>query len=274
MNNKLLSVIIPCYNSGEFLPDALESLDACSENNIIEVIVVNDGSTDKMTLSLLDELHAKGYNIIHQENKGPAAARNTGVRNSSTDFILFLDSDNMVRSDYISKGINILNTHPDVGVVYGKPNFFGDTTDERFTARKFSIYTIILGNYIDMCSLVRKKMWQDIGGFDEERVLIGHEDWEFWIRAGAAGWKFHYLDQVLYDYRVRAGSLVKQATESTKFKQMHDYVVLKHHEIFTYYYRDLHRKVKFYQRDQNRPFRSFLKFLYRKYFAKKPQHLL
>lgn len=264
----VISIIIPCYNSGRFLPEALDSIKAYPDDRVYEVIIVDDGSTDQHTLKLLDELKSKDYTVIHQENKGPAAARNTGIRQSKGEYILFLDSDNKIRAAYIDKGIEILNAYKDVGVVYGNPCFFGDSDHPRFTTQKFDMYKMLRTNYIDMCTVVRKKAWEEVGGLDENRLLMGHEDWEFWISTASKGWKFYYVNEVLFNYRVRSNSLFMQSSETDNVSQLVRYVHQKHLDTYIKYYQALYQNFMICQNDQKRPFRSFIKFIYKKYFER------
>ncbi|MEJ8756642.1 glycosyltransferase family A protein [Pontibacter sp. H259] len=269
------SIIIPCYNSGSFLPDAIESIKLCSNKNKYEVVIVNDGSTDLETLELLDKLAAEGYTVLHQENQGPAAARNTGVKYAKSKYIFFLDSDNKVRPDYIEKGIKILEDNPDTGIVYGNPSFFGDSLEARFCPYEFNLDKLLLENYIDMCSLIRKRVWEEVGGLDENHIIIGHEDWDFWIRAATAGWKFYYINETLYDYRIRNNSLVMGAVQNESHQQMLSYFYGKHYRLLIEVNRQLQREcdfmkgqIAFYEHDKAKPFRSFLKYSYNKFIKK------
>lgn len=238
----LISIIIPCYNSGKYLPDALASIEAYPNKAIYEVIIINDGSTDEQTLTLLDKLQSDGYTVIHQENQGPAAARNTGVRGSKAEYILFLDSDNKIRNSLIDKGIEVLSKMKSVGVVYGNAYFFGDTTQNQFSSQVFDMGKILETNYIDMCSIVRRKVWEQLGGLDEERCLIGHEDWDFWVRAKVAGWDFYFIDEVLFEYRVVANSLVKQASIPENYIKMLYYFRSKHFKLYIKYFKSIEKK--------------------------------
>lgn len=263
-----VSIVIPCYNSGLYIPDAVASIDAYTGEHAYEVIIVDDGSTDKVTLEFLAGLSKEKYTVIHQENKGPAAARNTGIRAAKGAYILFLDSDNKIRPAYIDKGAQILDAHKDVGVFYGSAAFFGTTTNAQFHPAEFDMIKILHSNYIDMCSMVRKETWQEVLGLDEDRRLIGHEDWEFWIRIGETKWKFFHLNEVLFDYRIRTDSLTTQAAQDQKLAQMLSYVYGKHWELYRKYYKYLDRQFAYYKYDQARPLRAFVKFFYKKFFSR------
>jgi glycosyltransferase involved in cell wall biosynthesis len=264
----LVSIVIPCYNSGAFLPEALASVLNFPALNTCEVIVVNDGSTDALTLEVLEQAEVQGCRVFHQVNKGPAAARNTGITYAQGKYIVFLDSDNKIRHDYITDGIAVLDKHPEVGVVYGRAAFFGNATAARFTGEAFDPYKLLLHNTIDMCTVIRKRMWADLGGLDEERLLIGHEDWEFWIRANGAGWKFHFVDKILFDYRIRGDSLVTEAIKPLVYDEMVQYVQQKNWKQYMEGYKALYGQYRAYQYDKNRPVRSFFKYTYKTYLSK------
>lgn len=222
-----VSVIIPCYNSGAYLREALDSVVSAPVRVSFEIIVVDDGSTDEQTIFLLKQLEQEGMNIIYQENKGPAAARNTGVRASTGKYLLFLDSDNKIVPAYMEKGVAAFGADKRLGVVYGRPSFFGDTNEPRFTTGPFDPAKLLGENYIDMCAMVNRKLWEDTGGLDESRFLIGHEDWEFWIHAMLRKWKFLFIDEILFYYRILPDSLITSAYKLNTFNQKIYYIYNK-----------------------------------------------
>jgi glycosyltransferase involved in cell wall biosynthesis len=262
---KEVSVIIPCYNSGEYLMEAVNSAKAYNDSNY-EIIIVDDGSTDPTTVELLSRLNNGVCRVFHQENQGPAAARNAGVRESQGEFLLFLDSDNRIRPSYIPRALEILRSNAKIGVVYANPSFFGDSTIPRFQPQPFDLGSILFGNYIDMCAVVRKRAWEDGNGFDENRILIGHEDWDFWINLGLKGWGFYYIDDVLFDYRIRENSLLNHARDSRRFEETKSYICNKYATPMLKHYRKYYNQ---YLMFRNQPVRSFLKYFYFKYILRK-----
>ncbi|MBE7170981.1 MAG: glycosyltransferase family 2 protein [Williamsia sp.] len=264
----LISVVIPCYNSSQYLPEAVASVQAYSGPHSYEIIIVNDGSTDAATRTLLNKLSKEGCTVLEQENKGPAAARNKGVKWAQAEYILFLDSDNKISTSYIDRGIEVLKKHKEVGVVHGNAAFLGATNGPRFATKEFDLLEIMKSNYIDICSVVRKKAWEEVGGLDENRLLMGHEDWEFWISLYARNWKFHYVDEILFDYRIRENSLWLQKSDDELVKKVVYYVYTKHWNLFMNYHDQLYSYYRYYHNDRSRPFRTFLKYLYYNYFKK------
>jgi glycosyltransferase involved in cell wall biosynthesis len=257
-----ISIIIPCYNSGDYLPDAIASVELYQNPDDYEVIIINDGSTDQKTLVLLKQLELR-HIVIHQDNKGPAAARNAGVNVSNADYLLFLDSDNKIRPNYIKLGIELLKAERDLDILYGNPHFFGDIGKRLFVPQDFEMNVLIAGNYIDMCAVIRKSVWEKLNGFDEDRILIRHEDWDFWIRAGAAGFKFYHIKETLFDYRVRKNSLMGEL-DNNRFQQILVYLYNKHTSLFIKSFQHFKTENLIYQNDKSQPFRSFVKYLYLK----------
>tara|TARA_R110000850_G_scaffold149046_3_gene271539 strand:- start:1396 stop:2115 length:720 start_codon:yes stop_codon:yes gene_type:complete len=212
----------------------MEAIESVINSNFddVEIVVVNDGSTDPKTLEILDSLNYKEVLLISQSNKGPASARNAGVRAATGDIFLFLDSDNVILPQYIEKALSILSDNMAVGVVYSNPIFFGNTSSEdRFYPKIYSYQELLLGNFIDMCSFVRRATFEEVGGFDEHRGLIGWEDWEIWLRVAQTDWQFHYLNEELFKYRIRKDSLMGLSNES-KQNNMLEYIGQKHGKLF------------------------------------------
>lgn len=179
-----ISVVIPCYNHGEFLREAIQSVMICMFDRY-EIIVVNDGSSDACTLRVLDELEKEFSDerntvFVHQENAGVSAARNNGIRLSRGEYILPLDADDKIRPNYLGHAVEILDKHPDIGIVYPYVQLFGER-HELCEFPSFDANRLLLYNFIVACSVFKKSVWNDCGGYDPE-MRLGYEDWEFWIR--------------------------------------------------------------------------------------------
>jgi glycosyltransferase involved in cell wall biosynthesis len=233
-----ISVVIPCFNHGEYILDAIASVESSqtSQNSTnaikYELIIINDGSTAATTLDILGDLRDRSYNVIDIANQGLANARNYGIAIASGRYILPLDSDNKIRSDYMRKGIEILDRCPQVGVVYGNMEFFGGMTGI-WMLPDFDLYRLMLGNYIDACAVFRKQIWQECGGYDTNIPdKLGYEDWEFWLRVAKHGWQFHHIPEVMFDYRTRSDSMVQECKQPTNQKRLVQYICAKHHDLY------------------------------------------
>ncbi len=227
-----ISVVIPCYNHGEFLKDALQSVLA-SDFQDHEVIIVNDGSADPGTLAVFEELERTdhpGVRIIHQENAGLAEARNRGIHLSRGEYILPLDADDRILPHYLSQAAEILDNHPEVGVVYPHAQFFGEKQGT-WVFPPFDPQRLLLHNYVVACSVFRRQIWADCGGYDPE-MRTGYEDWEFWIRVMKKGWQFHLTDEAMFDYRIRNGSMLSACDMPENRRELIRYICHKHRDIY------------------------------------------
>lgn len=203
-SNLPISIVIPCYNDGQFLLEAIRSVKEVQQGRH-EIIVVNDGSTDPVTLEALSKVEELGHRVIHQANSGPGRARNQGVSAARSNYILPLDADNRLRPAAIDSAVDLLDRNPDVDVVYGDVQFFGDNSG-RDNVPEFDLRRLLVWNYIYASSLFRKSTWERFGGLDEDRETQGFEDWDFWCRIACGGGKLHHAGEVLHEYRVRTDS--------------------------------------------------------------------
>jgi len=207
-----VSIIIACYNQGAILRETLASLEKVRNANLIEVIIVNDGSSEAETARILDELAETGYCVASQPNRGLGAARNAGIQLAKGEFILPLASDNRLRDVYLNEGVSLLRRNPNIGVIYSDAEYFGERSG-RWQVPEFDLLSLIRGNFIGACALFRKKLWEEVGGYDERMPWIGWEDWDFWLHAAYYGASFVHLPKVGFDHRVQNDSLRLESHE-------------------------------------------------------------
>lgn len=222
----IISIIIPCYNQGSYLEDALGSIAQFKDKDIVEIIIVNDGSTDNSTIEILKKLSEKGYTIINQPNKGLGAARNAGIRASHGKYILPLDSDNKIRPEYISESIALLDADPRLDVVYADAEYFGEKTG-LWESGGFNLQRLMLENYIDACAVIRKSTWERVEGYDENMPVMGYEDWDLWLRIAFQNGKFKYINKPMFDYRYSSKSMIR-SLQKDKLKAIYEYLDKKH----------------------------------------------
>jgi len=181
----LVTVVIPTYNRERYLGEAVESVLAQSFQNI-EVIVVDDGSTDN-TRSVA-ERYAARVHYVWQANAERGSARNHGLRLARGEFVAFLDSDDLWTSDKLERDLDQLRRRPEIGVVYSDVEIIdssGRLVSRLRKARHDGVVTarLIRENFVTMSAhLMRTWAACAAGGFREERNLAGSEDWEFWVR--------------------------------------------------------------------------------------------
>jgi glycosyltransferase involved in cell wall biosynthesis len=202
-----VSIIIPCFNHGAMLREALASVERVRNENLLEVIIVDDGSSEAETIRILKEVAEAGYRVVSQPNRRQSAARNAGIRLANGEFILPLDSDNRIRDAYLNEAVALLKENPSLGVIYADAEYFGEKTG-RWPVQDFDLLSLLRMNFIDVCALYRKALWEEVGGYDEQMPCMGVEDWDFWLRVVANGGTFLHLPKVGFDYCVRADSQI------------------------------------------------------------------
>jgi glycosyltransferase involved in cell wall biosynthesis len=202
----------------------------------LEVIIVNDGSTDALTLEVLKELEQEHHyenriQFIHQGNMGLASARNNGIKAATGKYILPLDADNMIRPHYIERAVNILEANQDVGVVYAYAKLFGEKNGI-WEFPVFNAKRLLLDNFVEACSVFRKKVWEECNGYDPNMGIMGLEDWDLWIGVMERGWKFYLLKEVLFDYRVSSTSMINNCNIPENRRYLIEYICSKHKDTY------------------------------------------
>ena len=225
-----LSVVIPCYDQGELLLEAVASVERSIEEPC-ELIVINDGSCEPRTLEVLDLLRRSGYRIVDQENGGLAAARNAGIELARSPYILPLDADNRLRPGFVTPALAILDAQPQVAAVYGDRYDFG-LRNGTVDVPPFELDSLLPFNFIDACALLRKEVWSACGGYDPDMPAPGWEDWDLWIGAAERGWQLHHLPGEAFDYRVRPSSMISLFEDEERRRRMHTYVIAKHRDLY------------------------------------------
>jgi glycosyltransferase involved in cell wall biosynthesis len=195
-----VSVVIPCYNQGIYLEEAVDSVLNQTFADF-EILVVNDGSTDADTIKLLAGYRKPKTRIIHTDNQGVAAARNTGVKEARGEYILPLDADDKIDSVYLGKCVDILEKNPDIGIVYCLGKLFG-AQERMINAPDFSIGKMLLSNLVFNSALFRKEDWRAVGGYNSN-MKHGCEDWDFWLSLIERGRKVYRIPETLFHYRIK-----------------------------------------------------------------------
>jgi len=219
----IVSIVIPCRDMDEYLLEAVQSALTQIQVNV-ELIVVDDGSTNPGALQLVDEQCWPCIRVFRQENAGPAAARNRGIAEATGEYILPLDADDLLDPTYAAKAAAVLDKQPDVGIVYCRAAKFG-AEEGPWNLPEFSPDELALGNVIFVSAMFRKADWKLVGGFDES-LRHGMEDYDFWIRLVHAGRKVVRLDETLFRCRIREDS------RTALFEQDREQVVATYARIF------------------------------------------
>ena len=231
-----VSVIIPCFNLGWCLPDAIQSIRAQTLANY-EIIVIDDGSTDNDTRRTLSEVASQGITVIASPNRGLSAARNLGIRHARGDYVCSVDADDLVEPTWLERGVAWLDADPELAFVSHWLQAFGDE-EWTWTPTRCDLAMLLDINTVNGAALFRRTLVDTVGGFDES-MRDGCEDWEFWIRVTAAGYRGAIVPEVQYQYRRRAGSMSRVMHEDGRWFDLYAALMDRHHDLFRIHFMDL-----------------------------------
>lgn len=226
-----LAVIILCYNHGKYLPRSIES--AINQNSSdYEIIIVNDGSTDNT--QQIAESYAQKYekiSVIRQDNGGLSSARNTGIRNTQSEYILLLDADDWISSTYVSEAIAYMDAHPECYVFMPKVQWHDACNGTTGIYSEYSSYRNALLYGQNAHNVFRKSHCIAVGGFDES-MRKGIEDWEFFVRYLYKDKNVYLSPSIQYHYQINAseGSLSQSAGKN--FQDIYSYIYYKNFKIY------------------------------------------
>lgn len=201
-----VTICIPSYDQQEYLPDAIES--ALGQTTRCEVIVIDDGSTDH-SLDVAKGYETHGVKVVSQANKGLPSARNTGIMNAVTDYVLFLDADDILQDDCIEKLFKVAKrTKADVVA----PSFktFGNTNELVILMEAPTIEDFKMGNRLGYCALIRRDVLLEVGGYSP-RMVFGYEDLHLWHNLFYRDKRIVTVPDILWLYRTKEHSMIHEA---------------------------------------------------------------
>lgn len=177
-----IAAIIPCYNDGTLLSEAVASL---PESPDVETVVVDDGSTDPHTLSVTAELAAQGVRVLRQDNAGLSAARMAAVRATEAPFVYNLDADDLAAPKALAQMADLLEANPDAAVCYGDYREFGDNELTRLVPETIDPFRLAYTNEYPVTALFRRSALEAAGGW--RHLGAGYEDWGLWMALAERG---------------------------------------------------------------------------------------
>ena len=202
------TIVIPCFDQGRYLDDAILSVFEQTDRSF-EIVVVDDGSSDPETVAVIDGLRWPRTRVIRQANRGLPAARNVGIASARGRFVVPLDADDMLEPGYLAALGDVLDADPSAAYVHCDGRYFGDL-DAYWITRPFNPYTVLLSNSVLGCVVLRREAWEAVDGYDET-MRHGNEDWDLWLRLLEAGWGQLKVHEPLFRYR-RSGTSMSIGT--------------------------------------------------------------
>ncbi|NWG13819.1 MAG: glycosyltransferase [Acidobacteria bacterium] len=213
----LVSVVIPAYNQARYLTEALQSVMIQTLGDL-EIILVDDGSTDQ-TAQIVKGISDPRLRYIYQDNRGLSAARNTGMRSSSGEYLTFLDSDDLFLPSKLELLVRAMESHPEAGIAAGQAipiDDQGNRIGKVFTKRLPDYPAeLLLGNPLHVGSVLLRRSWQQkVGYFDEN--LRSYEDWDMWLRLALAGCRAVWVPEPVSLYRFHGAQMTRLGSQMTE----------------------------------------------------------
>jgi glycosyltransferase involved in cell wall biosynthesis len=236
MTSPRIAVVIPCFNHGRYLDEAVDSVLAQTFQDF-EVVVVDDGSTDPDTVRLLQGYDRPRTRVLHQENRGLPGARNRGIRATGAPLVCALDADDRLAPEWFRKAVAVLESDPDLAFVSHWVETFGDEQGV-WRPERCDLPALLDRNTVNGAALVRRAAYDAVGGFDES-FRAGCEDWDFWLMLVERGYRGTILPEVLFYYRRRGDSMSRRMTEEDVYPDLFHAIVRKHRAAYDTHALDL-----------------------------------
>jgi glycosyltransferase involved in cell wall biosynthesis len=189
-----VAVVIPCHDDGALVTEAVDSV---CEDEPVEIVVVDDGSTDPATRATLDLLATRGIAVLRQENAGPAAARTAGLAATRAPFVYPLDADDRLDPGALGAMADALEQQPAAGFAWGDYELFGEQRGRYRSPDRWLPWTLTYVNPYPISSLFRREVLERAGGWEG-----GYEDWDLWLRLAGSGVEGITIDRVVYHRRL------------------------------------------------------------------------
>jgi glycosyltransferase involved in cell wall biosynthesis len=207
MTTARVTVVVPCHDDDpEHLDAALSSVRSQTvAPELVETVVVNDGSSRPDLLQFLRGLQAPRIKVLTQPNAGPASARNAGIAAGSGDYVLPLDADDLISESFIEEAVQLLDHDPLARFCYSSISCFGASDELKLPPAELRLRDFFGGNRIVCTGVFRRADWQRLGGYDES-MRHGFEDYEWWVRLLGVDDVARRLPEATFHYRIREGS--------------------------------------------------------------------
>ena len=210
-----VAVVIPCFDDGATLGEALASL---ADQEPHELVVVDDGSTDSKTVALLARLESDGVHVLHRENGGLSAARMTGVAATTAPFVFPLDADDELAPGALARLADVLEAEEQLAAVWGEIELFGVRRLLFRPPSRLDSWLLTYVNEIPGTCLYRRSALTAVGGW---RLRGGYEDWDLWLSLAEAGYDGRFVPGLALRYRQHDGRMNEAAIEAHDAKHAH-----------------------------------------------------
>jgi len=226
-----VTIVVPCFNGAELLADCLDSI-AGQDVPDWEAVIIDDGSTEEGIDEVFMRRRDPRFRVVrHEENRGLGAARNSGFARARAETVLPVDADDMLHPQFLSATLGVLRDRPEVDCVFTDFQLFGSSTEIWSNSAAHTLRDMLGAQWIPgPGTLMRRGVWERVGGYCEAKALKGNEDWDFWIGALAAGVRAFHVPRPLYLYR-RHGASMSVSMPRVDYLQR-ELIYSRHLEVF------------------------------------------
>ncbi len=218
-------MIIPCFNDGRTLPEAVDSV---LRQESCEIVVIDDGSDDAETRHVLDGLPEKNVRVLHQDHHGPAAARAAGLSATTAPYVFPLDADDRIAPGALRDLADALDANPSAAAAWGDIDVFGDYSGSRRGPRQLDAWLLTyVDNLTGGATLIRRSRLEDVGGWQMEN---GYQAWDLWLSFAERRWTGIYVPRVVLHYRQHGPRL--SAVHRQSFAAFYDQLRERHPTLF------------------------------------------
>jgi glycosyltransferase involved in cell wall biosynthesis len=224
-----ISVLMPCFNHGAFIGEAIDSVLAQTFQDF-EIIVIDDGSTDAVTRDVLSRLTKPRTTVLKTVNQGLPAARNHAAGHASGRLFCALDADDKLAPTWFEKAVRVLDDRPDLAFVSHWLETFGD---EHWTWKpeRCDLPALLARNTVNGAAVVRREAFEAVGGYDVS-MREGCEDWDFWLRLAERGFPGTIIPEVLFYYRRRSDSMSREMLDEQRYRRPLNTLIAKHEQAY------------------------------------------
>ena len=246
MTSSDVAVVIPCYELGRTLEEAVDSVRR-QTLPAQEIVVVDDGSRDPFTRQVIARLEEQRIRVIRSGHHGPAHARNLGVESTSASLLVLLDADDLFENTYLERAVTLLDEHRELSFVCCALQAFGRAS-YRWKPPPYSIADAVgRGACGHISTVFRREVWNAVGGFDP--AFSSGEDIDFWLRALEFGFRGAILDEAFVRYRVRRASRYHRAVVQGHYLEGKELLVEKHLQTIAHQGEDVFATLLDFQRE-------------------------
>ncbi|WP_223752195.1 glycosyltransferase [Myxococcus sp. XM-1-1-1] len=223
-----VSILVPYYNMGRYLPETLRAIRAQTFTDY-EIVLVDDGSTDEESIELLDRVQAPDLRIIRKQNGGLSSARNAGLKVARGHYVLPLDPDDLIAPSFLEKAVTVMEATSGLGYVTSLVTYFVDDATQvtgGWAPWGMERDALWVANVASTCTaLMRRRDVEDVGGYDE--WLTGYEDWDVFCSLAERGLGGSVIPEPLFQYRLRPDSMTRTSLVGDRYRLM-AYLYQKH----------------------------------------------